>query len=393
MASDTELLEHLQERLVAEGHQVWHSLEQRGFGVLDDALGEALATELLEHMCVLDEASLFRPNQVRFTVVDREAPGGHRAVVVSKPDIYELDLHQSQEVRDMVPSFRALFDGNRLVELLQSTQQRYYENRRQQALLIRGDATAVETVTPDASDLEHVRLAHGANGKTIKLQLNKGGCFPLHHDNPGAPNRRVLTCLVYLNRDWKVGDGGELVAQPFLGAQAYHVAPRFDRMVLFRADVLLHRVLPAHRTRYCFTVWIDASGDDTYVNSSKHLSLLARHIRLSSYDDDLARAAAFFQRSPLQRCLTRFVYAEEYEASLRECMGHSSDGKILLHSHAAAVAHAKANRELDAFVEHCRAYKQLHCDPHPPVLLPWYDWLTYNPLTPRSRSLTEDTGV
>lgn len=35
-------------------------------------------------------------------------------------------------------------------------------------------------------------------------------------DNPGAPNKRRVTALTYLNPEWKEGDGGELQIVPFL---------------------------------------------------------------------------------------------------------------------------------------------------------------------------------
>lgn len=57
-----------------------------------------------------------------------------------------------------------------------------------------------------------------------------GGCFPLHYDNPGPPNKRALTCLLYLNPDWKDGDGGELCLTPFLQKERV-IAPLLDRMV------------------------------------------------------------------------------------------------------------------------------------------------------------------
>ena len=57
-----------------------------------------------------------------------------------------------------------------------------------------------------------------------------GGCFPLHYDNPGPPNKRALTCLLYLNPDWKVGDGGEVCLRPFLGKEKA-IAPLLDRLV------------------------------------------------------------------------------------------------------------------------------------------------------------------
>lgn len=43
-------------------------------------------------------------------------------------------------------------------------------------------------------------------GRALKVQRNGGGgaCFPFHYDNPGRPNKRRLTCLLYLNPEWCV---------------------------------------------------------------------------------------------------------------------------------------------------------------------------------------------
>ena len=118
---------------------------------------------------------------------------------------------------------------------------------------------------------------HEKKGRALKVQRNGGGgaCFPYHYDNPGRPNKRRLTCLIYLVPEWWVaavfgfglgfvggykeghmeegmhnllrsrtasetrkcrreGDGGELVLLPFLGAEPRFIPPLMDRMVIFR---------------------------------------------------------------------------------------------------------------------------------------------------------------
>lgn len=96
--------------------------------------------------------------------------------------------------------------------------------------------------------------ANVARSVTLKVQHNRGGgaCFPWHYDNNGPPNRRQLTCVVYLNPAWRAGDGGELALLPFLRGAPVRVAPRMDRAVFFRSDAMLHRVEPARKERFCF---------------------------------------------------------------------------------------------------------------------------------------------
>jgi hypothetical protein len=322
MASSNQLVAHLETRITP---QHWQQLQHDGYTVIDQAFGNDGAQQLLDEMQSLDASELFRPNQVQFG----QAPN---VVVVSKPDIFELDLHQSPDLtRSIAPSIASLFDTDDLVHLM-----------------TRGVGASLGP------------FEFGTRGKTIKLQINRGGCFPWHYDNPGRPNRRRLTCLVYLNRDWSDGDGGEVVLQPFLHEHgAVVVRPLFDRVLMFRSDLLLHRVLQATRIRYCFTIWIDAVPD--HVNTDADVSLRAKHLQLQTYGFSMATAAATLRATPLQRVLSRAVYAEEYERSLVECMRDSANTLLLVRSHQSSVDATYANQALAQFVASCRQYHREHC--------------------------------
>jgi hypothetical protein len=158
--------------------------------------------------------------------------------------------------------------------------------------------------------VDQLRLVAGESACTVKLQCNmgKGACFPLHFDNPGRPNSRQVTALFYLNEGWKQGDGGELQLVPFLGDKV-DIPPTFDRLVLFLSDRVLHRTLPAWAIRRCFTIWLD--GDAVAVNQDDDVFLKAKHLQ-AVQDDRSGGGKAVFGHSPLQRVLSRSVYAEEY---------------------------------------------------------------------------------
>ena len=107
-----------------------------------------------------------------------------------------------------------------------------------------------------------LELLCGADAAAIKLQCNEGGggSFPHHYDNAGPPSKRRLTCLFYLNPQWKDGDGGELLLSPWL-QPPIRIAPSHGRLVLFLSDTVLHRVLPSRAAiRYCFTIWLDGAS-------------------------------------------------------------------------------------------------------------------------------------
>ena len=160
-----------------------------------------------------------------------------------------------------------------------------------------------------------------------------GGSFPYHYDNPGKPSKRKLTIIVYLNPFWEVGDGGELVLWPFLKGKVT-VAPKMDRAVLFRSDLVLHRVLPSVKERFCFTIWIDG----TVVNTDKDTLLTRDVLQFESYD----AASTFFRCSPLQRVISRAVFANEYEESLRQCVGGTAGEQPMLRHHQANVQSLEA---------------------------------------------------
>jgi len=85
-----------------------------------------------------------------------------------------------------------------------------------------------------------------------------GGKYTKHVDNGGAhSNGRRLTCLFYLNEDWKEGDGGELVVYEKGGKIVKDkIQPVADRLVLFWSDDRVpHEVLKASKDRFTVTIW------------------------------------------------------------------------------------------------------------------------------------------
>lgn len=73
--------------------------------------------------------------------------------------------------------------------------------------------------------------------------------------------QRYLTCIVYLNTDWKEGDGGCLRVFPHGDDSkdpdsSVDIAPLGGRMVVFSSPSLLHGVLPTNVQRYACAVWL-----------------------------------------------------------------------------------------------------------------------------------------
>ena len=109
--------------------------------------------------------------------------------------------------------------------------------------------------------------------------------------------------------------GGVVRLQPFL-APPVEVTPTMDRALLFLSHRVLHgvtRVVPPFQ-RHCFTVWIDAS-DLSLVNGPDCVAL-----RRDMLCGTIGEVGERLRNSPAQRAIARAVYAQEFEASLIECM-------------------------------------------------------------------------
>ncbi|CAK0836592.1 unnamed protein product [Prorocentrum cordatum] len=88
-----------------------------------------------------------------------------------------------------------------------------------------------------------------------------GARYVKHVDNDGKHplcRTRLLTGLLYLNPEWKPGDGGELAIyeQSDKNVERRVVQPRGNRLLLFWSDWRTpHEVRPAQQPRYAVTLW------------------------------------------------------------------------------------------------------------------------------------------
>lgn len=291
--------------------------EAEGFCVIRNALEEADALALLNDIrSSWDARAHFSPNMVEF--LTSSGP-----LQVTKPNIFEFDLHK-KELRDQLPAFKRLFDVE-LVPLIDALNAAFPQ------LALRGGS----------SDAEYAGSV--AKALTVKLQVNTGGgCFPWHYDNPAPPNCRKLTLACYLTPDHNPDhDGGEIALMPFLREPTF-VPPSFNTLVLFRSDLINHRVMPMHpdKSRFCFTIWFDSAN----VNADDEVNLRAKHLTREYIPTLMA--------SPVQRALSRAVYDVEYRAALVDCFGDGSKECLLsLRLHEAHLKPLLGNPALGSFVD------------------------------------------
>ena len=83
----------------------------------------------------------------------------------------------------------------------------------------------------------------------------KGGHYEKHIDQFSNRSNRMISVVIYLNKNWKKGDGGEL--ELFLENNTTKcIEPIEGRCVLFKSANVPHRVLEAHKARYSLTGWL-----------------------------------------------------------------------------------------------------------------------------------------
>ena len=83
----------------------------------------------------------------------------------------------------------------------------------------------------------------------------KGAFYSKHFDQFQTTSNRIFSIVLYLNPEWKQGDGGEL--------RVYHsdqhsedFEPINGRLIVFRSDAVEHEVLMANAPRVSLTGWM-----------------------------------------------------------------------------------------------------------------------------------------
>ena len=81
-----------------------------------------------------------------------------------------------------------------------------------------------------------------------------GSYYKKHLDQFNNRSNRMITVLIYLNENWKPGDGGEL--KIYGKYQNILVEPVARRLLLFKSDKIEHEVLITRVPRYSLTGWL-----------------------------------------------------------------------------------------------------------------------------------------
>jgi SM-20-related protein len=87
----------------------------------------------------------------------------------------------------------------------------------------------------------------------------QGRFYKRHLDTFQNDQRRKLSIVLYLNKNWSATNGGELVIYKQTNNQenAISILPKFGRLVVFESQVLEHEVKPIKQgLRLSITGWL-----------------------------------------------------------------------------------------------------------------------------------------
>lgn len=79
--------------------------------------------------------------------------------------------------------------------------------------------------------------------------------YKKHIDQFHGKKNRVISMLIYLNENWKPGDGGELKIYNPDGSETL-IEPKAKRLVMFKSDTVEHEVLLTNIPRKSLTGWL-----------------------------------------------------------------------------------------------------------------------------------------
>ena len=98
----------------------------------------------------------------------------------------------------------------------------------------------------------------------------KGDFYKKHKDAFKGQDNRVVSVVVYLNKNWSVADGGELVIYEnklSTASVADHsiatVTPSLGTIVVFLSEEFPHEVLPSESDRYSIAGWFRLNNSIT----------------------------------------------------------------------------------------------------------------------------------
>ncbi len=181
----------------------------------------------------------------------------------------------SEEVELLLSVLKHYIESDRLKKAGIGTAYQYQVNRE-----VRGDyikwVEPSQALPPTQTFIDYLKDLIAYLNRTCFLGLKdfevhytmypKGTYYDKHIDRFKLNDARVISMVTYLNKDWKEGDGGELILYPE-DKPAISIQPTSGRMICFRSDSIEHEVLTTNTERYSITGWLlNQISELTFIN-------------------------------------------------------------------------------------------------------------------------------
>jgi SM-20-related protein len=137
---------------------------------------------------------------------------------------------------------------------------------------LRGDEIcwldAARATSPERALLARLGALREALNRELFLGLSEleahyacygsGFGYGRHLDRFRDDDARAISLVLYLNDDWRAGDGGalRLFASADAPLPALELAPEGGTLVALRSDTIAHEVAPARRERWSIAAWL-----------------------------------------------------------------------------------------------------------------------------------------
>lgn len=275
------------------------TLEEQGVWLCPNAVLPDIAAEVRNEILTLNGDGMLTQSGNVLSV--RNADGSRGGISLPKPNVFEADI---------------IFNGKLMErELL--------ERSPVLASLIAEETEVRRKVNQTWPWLKLDKL------EQAKVQVNsgQGGAFPFHFDLPAVKGaRRLLTVLLYLNPEWKEGDGGEveLIRFPF---PQISVPPRDGQLVMFASCTTLHRVHPfvGHCGRVCLNLWFEGQAETPFPPPLPSTA---------DYDARAMKLVRILRQQPSElRAFCKVWYGNAMAESLRDAFEHSEELEAALALH------------------------------------------------------------
>ncbi|MDB2705783.1 2OG-Fe(II) oxygenase [Pseudomonadota bacterium] len=89
---------------------------------------------------------------------------------------------------------------------------------------------------------------------------SEGAFYQRHLDAFKGKSNRVLSTLLYLNKEWQESDAGELILYDTEDTILETILPSYGKFVVFLSDRFPHEVIKANRDRYSIAGWFHIRG-------------------------------------------------------------------------------------------------------------------------------------